>query len=200
MVVTLTGLEKIIKEIMDEAMDEGEEIVSAATAEAGRILDKAKAESEKEVEEIRSAARIEVMDVERARDSTIELQRRQVTLRTKQEILNETLDAVMDRLRKFPDDEYFKLIIKLAAQSAAQGEGTLYFGRGDIARLPADFEKSLNEAIGDGCTLKISTEARNIDGGVILAYGGIEENCSFEAVFNARRDEFMDIISEILFA
>ncbi len=44
------------------------------------------------------------------------------------------------------------------------------------------------------------SEARNIDNGFILAYGGIEENCSIEAMFAEKRDELRDQVRKILFA
>ena len=51
-----------------------------------------------------------------------------------------------------------------------------------------------------GGVLEISGETRNIDGGFILIYGGIEENCSIDAMFAEKRDELLDQVRKILFA
>ena len=51
-----------------------------------------------------------------------------------------------------------------------------------------------------GGALEFSGEVRNIDGGFILVYGGIEENCSIDAVFAEKRDELLDQVRKILFA
>ena len=67
--------------------------------------------------------------------------------------------------------------------------------------MPANFReeiKGLAQKKGD--TLEISGEARNIDGGFILVYGGIEENCSIDAMFAEKRDELLDQVRKILFA
>ena len=39
----------------------------------------------------------------------------------------------------------------------------------------------------NGGSLKISKEGRNIENGFILAYGGIEENCTLRAMFDAKK-------------
>ena len=39
----------------------------------------------------------------------------------------------------------------------------------------------------------------NIDNGFILTYGGIEENCTIRAMFDAKRDELADSVYRMLF-
>ena len=39
-----------------------------------------------------------------------------------------------------------------------------------------------------------------MDGGFILCYGGIEENCSFDAIFDSAREHLQDAVQRILFA
>lgn len=51
-----------------------------------------------------------------------------------------------------------------------------------------------------GAALKISRQTRKIDGGFVLVYGGIEENCSFEALFDAKHDELQDKVHGIVFS
>ena len=90
---------------------------------------------------------------------------------------------------------------KLALKSALPGEGTVYFSQRDLKRLPAGFEKKLNEALKDKkAVLHISGTPREIDGGFILSYGGIEENCSFESLFHASREALQDTVQKILFS
>ena len=38
------------------------------------------------------------------------------------------------------------------------------------------------------------------NGGFVLVYGGIEENCSFEAMFAAQREKLQDQVHAFLFA
>ncbi len=195
----MTGLEKIIKEIRDEAAAEATQTVDKAKAEAKEILAAAKAESDAKVAQIEASATQQAADIEQSRDSALVLQRRQQTLSAKQEVLAETLQKALNSLYNLPEGEYFDLVVKLACKSAANGEGEMMLNKNDLARLPSGFEKKLAGALPSGSSLKIAKEACPIDGGFVLRYGDVEENCSFEAMFNARADEFSDLVRGTLF-
>ena len=45
----------------------------------------------------------------------------------------------------------------------------------------------------------VSKEPKDMDGGFVLVYGGIEENCTIRAMFDAKRDELSDIVHRLLF-
>ena len=47
--------------------------------------------------------------------------------------------------------------------------------------------------------LRVSNGNCDIDGGFILIYGGIEENCSFRAMLDANREHLADKVNELLF-
>ena len=67
--------------------------------------------------------------------------------------------------------------------------------------LPKGFEDTLNQALAEkGGRLTVSGQAAAIDGGFILSYGGIEENCSFEALFDSAKETLQDKVQELLFA
>lgn len=62
------------------------------------------------------------------------------------------------------------------------------------------FEAEIAEiAQSKGGSLSISDKGKVMDGGCILVYGGIEENCTIRAIFDARRDELSDMVQEMLF-
>lgn len=70
-----------------------------------------------------------------------------------------------------------------------------------MERLPEGFEDRLNAALKDkGAVLRISGDTRDIDGGFVLTYGGIEENCSIDALFDAAHEVLQDKVQEILFS
>lgn len=62
---------------------------------------------------------------------------------------------------------------------------------------PASRPRSRNPRTGK---LTVSRETRDIDGGFVLSYGGIEENCSIEALFYAARERLQDRVQELLFS
>ena len=75
------------------------------------------------------------------------------------------------------------------------------FSEYDLKRIPNDFEKNLENTLKDikNAALTISKEAAPIDGGFILVYGDIEENCSFKALFNNAKEELQDKVNAFLF-
>lgn len=195
----MTGLEKIIREIEDEAAGEVQSVISKAKAEAEAMLNEARAQSDKLTGEIDKNAQAQIRDIESSRESAIQLQRRQRILQARQELIAETIGKARESLYTLDEEKYFDLVTRLAAGSAQPGEGEVIFNEKDLGRLPAGFEKKLNQALGEGKKLSISKSTRPVDGGVVLSYGGIEENCSFEAVFNARWDDFSDLVRDTLF-
>ncbi len=51
-----------------------------------------------------------------------------------------------------------------------------------------------------GGSLTVSETGRNIENGFVLAYGGIEENCTLRALFDGKREKLSDKVRELLFA
>lgn len=79
--------------------------------------------------------------------------------------------------------------------------GEIRFNEKDKKRLPAGYDKTAaGAAAKKGGKLSLSDETCEIDGGFILVYGGIEENCSFEAIFAAERESLQDQVHTLLFA
>ena len=110
------------------------------------------------------------------------------------------MEEAHTRLYAMPRDDYFGLLIQMAAAFADPGEGELLLNEKDLLRRPAGFESELNAALGEGRRLKISENARPLDGGFVLKYGDVEQNCSFRAIFAARADELSDRARGILFS
>ena len=196
----MTGLEKIIAEIRTEAEREAEQTIKNASVEAEKILAEAKAESDAKTARINTSAGTDVADIERSRESAMTLQRRQRTLATKQELLLETRQKALKALYELPEGEYFDLLLRLAANAAQQGKGEMLLSEKDKQRLPKNFTKKLQAALPSGAELAVSEANRPIDGGFVLKYGDVEENCSFASIFAARADEFSDLVREVLFA
>lgn len=197
----MTGLDKIIQTIQQDSEQEARNILSEADAKAKAIVDKA----EQEGAEIRKAEeektmRLTSLTIERAK-SSCELKKTQMLLKEKQELIRETLQAAEEKLLRLPDDAYFELLMKLFSRSLLGKSGTVYFSEADLKRLPEDFGEKLNQAAAEkGGEIRISREPRRISGGFILEYGGIEENCSFGAIFDTEHENLEDLVQKALFS
>ena len=80
------------------------------------------------------------------------------------------------------------------------GEFVMYLNGADLARLPEDFEDSINSEIYKTSTVFIKKEAVDIENGFILSGDGVEINCTFRAVFDEHMDELKDKLNKKLFS
>ena len=195
----MTGLDNIIDEILTEARQEADSILNEARSKADEIRAKAFEQVNSQISAIESETDKKIQELTAAREAAFDLRRGQIILEASQTALNETLSAARLELNSLPDNEYFAFIVKLAAVHAESGEGILLFNDRDRMRMPINFQHLLNLALPEGKMLTVSDKTVRIDGGFIIKYGEIEENCSFAAIFRARREEFIDMIRGLLF-
>lgn len=197
----MTGLEKIIKAIETEARSNADTIIAEANAEAERILSLAKEEAAKNVANIAEKPASEIKAIMNRAESAARLLKRQRILDAKQEVINDIILKAKNKLTSLPDTEYFDIILQIVKKHAHPQAGIIMFSRADLDRLPEKFEKSLDEAIKGipNASLTISKEDARLDGGFILVYGDIEENCSFEALFSEAKEELQDKVNAFLF-
>ena len=196
----MTGLEKIVSQILDDAKKEAESIGAKAKEQADAILKKAEDDCRKiEEESSRRSEEAKKAYMDRIHSSA-QLKKRQAVLMAKQQLIADMLDKAYESLLNMDDDRYFSMIRQMVKKFALAKAGEICFSYKDLGRLPAGFEEDIKKAaMEQGGALSISKEGKEIDGGFILVYGGIEENCSFKALLNAKRDELSDRIHSLLF-
>ncbi len=197
----MTGLEKMQSQILDEARRSADEILEQAEKEAREIREEAGKSAQAESSRILEKSRAEVKNIQERTLSSCALQRRQILLEAKQEIIARILEKAYYTLIEADEDTYFRIIRKMLEKYTAGQAGEICFSERDLGRMPEGFEKEIQEiAEKNGGTLVLSKEPRKISGGFVLVYGGIEENCSFRAMFNSRKDELSDEVHKILFS
>lgn len=196
----MTGLEKIIGQIRSESDAAAAKTIAAAKAQADQILDEAKKQAQAECDRIEHDAAADVADRLARAKSAAELQKRKMVLAEKQRLIGEVIEKAKTSLYSLPDEEYFGIIVKMAGKFSLAQEGQIIFSKKDTERLPQGFEATLNAALGAGAKLAVSNETRNIDGGFVLVYGGVEENCSFTALFDSAHEALQDKVQELLFS
>ncbi len=196
----MAGLDKIIGQIRQESEELCSQTVAAAQEEADRILQEAQEAAQAECSRMEKRSQQAVKDALERGHSAADLQKRRGILAFKQQMVREVLDQALEEMKHIEEKPYFEALIRLAARSAMPGEGVIYFSAADQKRLPADMEERLNRELKDPrASLKISPESREMEGGFVLSYGGIEENCSFDALFESAGEQLQDVVTRILF-
>jgi len=197
----MSGLDKIVEQIISAAKEKADMKLNQARQQAEGMIQEIEEAAGKESEKIAQEASDKAADIiERAR-SAAALQRRRVILSAKQQLIDEIINKAKDSLLTMPADKYFELIKKMVASYAQPQNGQIIFSQRDLSRMPADFQQQLNELLSPkGISLIISAETRPVDGGFVLAYGDIEENCTFSSLIDSKHDILQDKIHSFLFA
>lgn len=197
----MTGLEKITDQIQEEAKASAARRLEAAQKEADAVLAEAKeacAAMEAEAAEKNAAMKV---NYEGRVKSSAEQQRRTALLRAKQEIIADVIEEAYVTLKKKDTQSYFLTLEKILKTYALAEDGEIYFSKEDLDRMPGDFEKKITAAAKEkGGSLVLKKEPKAIADGFVLVYGGVEENCTLKALFDAKKDELQDKVNAILFS
>ena len=197
----MSGLDQMMQRIEESAKAQASEITAKATAEAAGIAADAKAEREARSAEIAERSAREVSLYRSRVASSLEQQRRTALLSAKQEIIAATLEKSYAAVLALPEDRYFPFLKKGLERYVLPEAGEICFSQQDLSRMPAGFLEEVQAvAAAKGGSLTLSQEQRDLDGGFVLIYGGIEENCTIRALFDARREALQDQIHGLLFA
>lgn len=196
----MAGIEKITDQIIEEAKLSAASKVENARKEAEEIVEDARQECLKMEAEASEKEEILRKNHESRVKSSADQQRKRALLQAKQEIIKEVIDEAYRELKSQDSDSYFRTIEKLVKTYALPESGEVYFSEKDLLRMPENFSEKIEKAAKErGGTLKLMKEARQIEDGFILVYGGIEENCTLRALLDAKKDQLQDQVNRILF-
>jgi V/A-type H+-transporting ATPase subunit E len=195
----MAGVQNITDEILQdahtqcvninkEAEDNKNNLISQAKEEIAVLSDKAKAkakaDSDKYIEKIMSQA------------NTNE---RRAALDAKAYVIKDILNKAYEKIISQSDSDYFSMIYSLVGKTCYSEDGEILISASDRKRLPSDFESKVNaEAKKKGGSLKLSDKDADIDGGFILKYGGIDENCSIKSIFDEKHTDMQDLVYNML--
>lgn len=191
----MSGLEKILEHIKNEATGKADEMLRLAKEEAERIVDAEKKEASLRADQIKRQSELDVTSTRNRIQSAGDLKEKRMILEAKQKEIDDVFTATMEYLSNLDDAGYFAIIDKMIPRYADGIEGTIRFNARDLARVPESTKKVIQDNL-----LTISDQPAQIDGGFILVYKDIEENCSFDSLISASREDLQDKIGQILFS
>lgn len=198
----MTGLEKMKSQILNEAELSAKKILDEAKQDAEKVMQTAKENAEAECGRISKKSEAELEAVKERAASSRDLQKRKAILQAKQEVIAKILDDVYEALLVLDDKSYFEFIRKMLKKFVLPQEGSICFSSNDLKRMPENFESEIMDiAAKKGGKLTLLKEGNdNIRGGFVLLYGGIEENCTFKAMFDSKKGKLSDKVHVLLFS
>lgn len=194
----MAGLERIIEKIKSDTAAQCRRIAENSEKEIAELFANAENEAEEKAAGIIENVEREASLIAERAVSGGKQKSGQALLLAKTQTINEVLGEALGRMNNLPDEEYFNALLSLAAKYGGdREEGIIFFNEKDLKRLPADFEARLKNS---GCNAKISeTPDNEIESGFVLAFGDVEENCTFGALLDEKRDALKEKICEIIF-
>lgn len=191
----MDGLKEILSKIDSDNAAEIKEYISAQNAETQKMTDEIINSARSEAEKILADAAKKTAQLSENSKSSCALYEKNRLLTEKLNIINNAVDTAAHSLKNMDSDEYFKAVETLVIKYSHDGEGELLMNERDRAAVPDGFMESLNRKLKEkNASVSLADESAKIDSGVIIRYGGIEENCTFGALIGEKRDEIRDIL------
>lgn len=190
----MADIKDIMSYISDKFIAEAEAIKLEAKEKYDAHMQETSIEAKSQYDAYMEKANAESkVQLEMAEGSARQLQAREI-LKTKNEAVENVLADSKNKIMSMNDKAYEALLISLLKKYHDEKNGEIIFSKSDEKRDLKLLEKEA-KALG----LELSDKRANINGGFILKYGKIEENCSIDAVFKEKREELTDYINSNLF-
>lgn len=198
----MKGTEKIIAHIRADGDAEAKKIIDAASKQA----EEKRAESFKaalsEYEKLMQAGNAECEDILSGSRRIAEMEAKKSVLSVKQEMISAAFDAAREEIVNMPRDKYTQFLARMAAEAAAGGMEEIVLNARDKAEVGKSVCKAANELLsakGTPGKLTVSEDTADISGGVIVRFGGIETNCSIDALIRQRRSGLSTEVAVAMF-
>ncbi len=220
----MTGLEKIIDRIIEDAKEKARVILEAAQNDCRATAEKYAAEADDIRDAIADKAEKEGEAVIAKARSAAAMTRRNLLLAARGALLDEAFERAKKEVRDADFGKYRELLTALLTsalieqakaedESVSLGDEVMTFDTFEVLFNAEDKEKygsAVVEAARRAAVrhigaeradkLRLSDETADIDGGLILRYGDIEANCSLSMLMAGMREEAEQKVAAVLFA
>ena len=219
----MKGLEKIIERIESQSLSECAEIAAGAEREAERIRAEYAAKAETSEAEIAERTEREAEGIITRAKSSAAMTRRNIIAGERSRNVEAAYEHALETLISLPRDKYTTLLVKLAVTAVKNHAETAELRRSKYGEITeaVPYELVLNkrdrDEVGEAVLLSmknnhkkelgtdavrrlvLSESTANIDGGVIVRAGAVEENCSLSLLIEGLHDALDGAVYETLY-
>lgn len=190
----MNGTDRIIEEIRLDAVKEAERIRAEAEKKAESIIKRAEDNAAEILMNGGKRADEESRAVLRRANASAAAARKRIILKEKQDIIDGVLRAAVDEILNFDPRRYFELMLRLAEKRAGDIPGEIILSERAKTWMTEAFKTGI-----ENLKLTVSEKTADFEGGFIIVYGDIEENCSLRALMESEHDRLHDLLSKFLF-
>ncbi len=182
----MSNLENIINEILEDAKRESEEILSKANQEKEKIIETKIDEANQEKDTILKKAESEAKSAYDRHISQVTLKSRDNALFAKQEVIDDVIQKIKDKLKGLSLEDYKKYLSSNLSKMNLQKD--------DVLMLQSDKYDSLKD---EDFGAKISQET--VESGFCIKRGNVLINNDFSSLVDSMKDELEVEIAKTLF-
>ena len=192
----MSGLDNITSHILENAKSEAQVILNDAKDKVSEIASDYEIKAQNIKDEFKQKIQNETDRIAQMGEATDRQIRREIILNTRNELINEVINAAVEKINNLPDEEYKNILLTILKNSQTGAEGEILLSKRDKKLADAEFCAKCDEITAS--KLKISDECANIESGFIIKYGQIEQNCSIDAIFEEKHNIFTDLVNKNL--
>jgi len=193
---------KLIEKILSEAKEKAAFETKTMQFKADEVLIKAEEKAAKILKKAVDNAKVEAVDRKRRVKSVYDLAHKKDVLSMKREVLDTVFEKAIDDFATLDKAAYKEFMLKLLLSCSPDGKGSIKVSKNDTAKLDTDFLNKANDAlkgaVGAG-NITLESETCDKKGGFIYFNGGMEMDCSVEAVITLKREGCETQVAQILF-
>ncbi|HOK49797.1 MAG TPA: V-type ATP synthase subunit E [Sedimentibacter sp.] len=191
------SIENITSKILSDAQDYANSSLMDAEKTKQEILNRAKNEAEVLIKTEAEKAANDALELKNRKVSAAELQGRKMLLSAKQEAINKSFDAAIEKLKAMPEVEYLNFLVQEVVR-IPNCQGSIVLNAKDRESIGERLVKAVNEKLGAE-KVALSKDTVETSGGFVLKRGKVEINSTFETLLDAMRDQLTSEIADVLF-
>lgn len=182
----MSKLDLLLEGIREDAQKEADHILANANKRSEEIKKESKEDSSKEVDKIIDDAKKDAQRIIENSKVTSEREARDIKIRAKNELVDDILDRLLEKLRKLGPNEYKQFVENRLKEIDIE--------TGEII-LQKDMQYHFSDEDFNG--LKVSNEST--DEGFIVRSGKISYDNRYSSILNYDRDSLEKIIADRIF-
>ena len=181
----MSNLDKLVAEILQQAQKEANRILTKAKTENSEFSEKENKKIQKEVDVINDKAQEEAQALKERMISNANLKSRDIILQAKEELANDILEKVLERLKNIDTKKYLKFVENILKN--------LNLSKNAEVMVSKDMKLALGDKILD---YKISNQT--VESGCSIKDGNLIYNNEFSNLIEFNREELeREILNKI---
>lgn len=191
------ALADIIKRIESDAQAEAARIIDEAQAEAARLLEEARRAADERSARVIEAARRDAERERATRLAAARLAARDRALADRRALIDEVLEALVERIGSLPPAEYAALLGSALARTVRDGD-EIALGSGDAALRDAVGAELASRA--PGIEVRWREEPAPFERGALIVGGGTRAEITPRSLVEERRGDLEVLVADVLFS